>query len=94
MRKGRCVLSDETEEEFLNGSNEIRAILLLQTLPGVKTLKFKLRRHIMFLLIALLLILFWGGGLFFHVAGGLIHILLVLAVISIIWHFIAGRRAV
>jgi hypothetical protein len=34
-----------------------------------------------------------GFGVF-HVAGGLIHILLVLAVISILWNLIAGRRAV
>jgi hypothetical protein len=34
-----------------------------------------------------------GFGVF-HVAGGLIHILLVLAVISILWSLIAGRRAV
>jgi len=29
----------------------------------------------------------------FHVASGLIHLLLVFAVISIIWHLVAGRRA-
>jgi hypothetical protein len=28
----------------------------------------------------------------FHVAGGLIHLLLVVAVISILWHVITGRR--
>ena len=28
----------------------------------------------------------------FNMAGGIIHILLVLAVISILWHFLAGRR--
>jgi hypothetical protein len=28
----------------------------------------------------------------FHVAGGLIHILLVLAVISLIMHFVMGAR--
>ena len=39
-----------------------------------------------------LLLLFWVLGFAFHVAGGLIHLLLVLALISIIWHLIAGRR--
>jgi hypothetical protein len=45
--------------------------------------------------IALVLFVLWilGFGVF-HVAGGLIHILLVLAVISILWNLIAGRRAV
>ncbi|MFI5249075.1 MAG: lmo0937 family membrane protein [Gemmatimonadales bacterium] len=45
--------------------------------------------------IALVLFVLWilGFGVF-HVAGGLIHILLVLAVISVLWNLIAGRRAV
>jgi Family of unknown function (DUF5670) len=29
----------------------------------------------------------------FHVAGGLIHLLLVIAVISLILHLVAGRRS-
>jgi hypothetical protein len=46
-----------------------------------------------FLLIALLLLLAWGGGfLMFHVASGLIHVLLILAVLSFIFHFLTGRR--
>ncbi len=45
--------------------------------------------------IALVLFVLWilGFGVF-HIAGGLIHILLVLAVISILWNLIVGRRAV
>jgi hypothetical protein len=45
--------------------------------------------------IALVLFVLWilGFGVF-HIAGGLIHILLVLAVISILWNLIAGRRRV
>jgi hypothetical protein len=43
--------------------------------------------------IAILLLVLWAGGfLMFHTAGFLIHILLILAVISFIIHFIAGRR--
>ncbi|HJQ17682.1 MAG TPA: lmo0937 family membrane protein [Allosphingosinicella sp.] len=38
-----------------------------------------------------LLILWLLGFLAFHVAGGLIHILLVVAVIVLIVHFIRGR---
>ena len=45
--------------------------------------------------VAIVLFVLWilGFGVF-HVAGGLIHILLVLAVISILWRLIAGRRPV
>jgi hypothetical protein len=46
-----------------------------------------------FLLVAILLVLTWAGGFVkFHAASGLIHVLLVLAVLSFIFHFIAGRR--
>jgi Family of unknown function (DUF5670) len=48
-----------------------------------------------FLLIAIVLLLAWAGGfLMFHVASALIHLLLVLAVLSLIFHFITGHRAV
>jgi hypothetical protein len=49
----------------------------------------------MFWTIALVLFVLWilGFGVF-HVAGGLIHILLVVAVISVLWSLISGRRAV
>lgn len=45
--------------------------------------------------IALILFILWilGFGVF-HVAGGIIHVLLVLAIIAIIYNLIAGRRAV
>ena len=49
----------------------------------------------MFLAIGAVLVVLWLLGFFaFHIAGGLIHLLLVLAVISIVWNFVAGRRAV
>ena len=49
----------------------------------------------MFLIAFIILLLAWilGWGIF-HVAGALIHILLLLAVISIIVHFVQGRRPV
>jgi hypothetical protein len=40
-----------------------------------------------------LLIAWIGGFTVFHVAGGLIHLLLVFAVIALILHFLIGRRA-
>ncbi|MEO7276791.1 MAG: lmo0937 family membrane protein [Sphingomicrobium sp.] len=49
----------------------------------------------MFMTIAIILFVLWLLGAFvLHVGGGLIHIILVIAVIAIIWHFVAGRRAV
>jgi len=45
--------------------------------------------------IAVILIVLWLlGFLAFHVGGGLIHLLLVLAVIVIIWNLVTGRRSV
>lgn len=45
--------------------------------------------------LALILIILWALGFFaFHVAGGLIHILLVIAVIVIVWRLVTGRPAV
>jgi hypothetical protein len=49
----------------------------------------------MFIIIAAVLVIAWLLGLTaFHVAGGLIHLLLILAVISIVIHFVRGRSAV
>jgi hypothetical protein len=49
----------------------------------------------MFLTLCAILFVMWILGLTaFHVAGGLIHILLVLAVISLVLHFVRGRSAV
>ncbi|MDB5686340.1 MAG: family rane protein [Rhizorhabdus sp.] len=49
----------------------------------------------MFAIIAAILVVLWlAGFLAFHVAGGLIHLLLVLAVIAIVVHLVTGRRAV
>lgn len=42
--------------------------------------------------IAAILVILWLLGFSFHVAGGLIHLLLVIAVIVILYNFIAGRR--
>lgn len=48
----------------------------------------------MFLLLAIILVLLWVGGFFvFHVTSFLIHLLIIFAVISLVMHFITGRRA-
>jgi Family of unknown function (DUF5670) len=44
-------------------------------------------------LFVILLIAWLGGFAVFHVAGGLIHLLLVFAVISLILHFVLGKRS-
>ncbi len=43
--------------------------------------------------LAVILIVAWllGFGVF-HVAGGIIHLLLLLATISFLWHIVGGRR--
>ena len=41
-------------------------------------------------LIALILIIFWAIGFFAYSAGGIIHILLVIAIISILFRVIRG----
>ena len=47
----------------------------------------------MFLVLFVILLILWlGGFLAFHVAGALIHILLILALISLVYHLVAGRR--
>jgi Family of unknown function (DUF5670) len=48
----------------------------------------------MFLTLFAILLVMWLLGLFaFHVAGGLIHLLLIIAVISLVAHFFRGRSA-
>ncbi|PRY87169.1 lmo0937 family membrane protein [Mongoliibacter ruber] len=43
-------------------------------------------------LIALILVIGWIFGAFVYSVGGLIHILLVLAIIAILFRVISGRR--
>ncbi|EOZ93635.1 hypothetical protein A33Q_3581 [Indibacter alkaliphilus LW1] len=43
-------------------------------------------------LIAVILVIGWLFGAFVYSVGGLIHILLVLAIISILFRVISGRR--
>jgi hypothetical protein len=46
------------------------------------------------ILFVILLIAWIGGFTVFHAAGGLIHLLLVFAVISLVLHFVLGSKAV
>ena len=48
----------------------------------------------MLLGLAALLVVLWVLGFFvFHVAGGLIHLLIVIAIVVVIFNFISGRRS-
>lgn len=48
----------------------------------------------MLLTLGIILVVLWALGFFaFHVAGGLIHLLLVIAVVVIIFNFVRGRGA-
>ena len=41
-----------------------------------------------------LLIALWLLGLLLHIGGGVIHVLLVIALVVFIWNMITGRRSV
>jgi Family of unknown function (DUF5670) len=47
-----------------------------------------------FTILFVILLIAWGLGIsVFHVAGGFIHILLLLAVVALIMHFVRGRTS-
>lgn len=48
----------------------------------------------LFWLIIVILVLMWLGGFAFHVGGGLIHLLLVIALIVVVVRLLTGRRVV
>jgi hypothetical protein len=48
----------------------------------------------MFLILAVVVVILWLGGFtIMHVSSLFIHLLLLFAVISVIMHFVTGRRA-
>ncbi len=44
--------------------------------------------------ILVVLVILWLLGFSFHIGGGLIHILLVIAVIILVYNLLTGRRGV
>jgi hypothetical protein len=48
----------------------------------------------MLLTIAIIILILWLLGFTVLHLGSLIHILLIIGIIVLIWHFVAGRRAV
>jgi Flp pilus assembly protein TadB len=47
----------------------------------------------MLMIIAIVLVVLWLLGLFMHIAGGLIHIVLVIALVMFILHMMRGKSA-
>ena len=43
-------------------------------------------------IIAVILVIGWALGFFYYSAGGLIHILLVIAIIAVAFRLISGKR--
>jgi hypothetical protein len=51
-------------------------------------------RDFIFLVLFFVLLAIWATAwLSFHIAGGLVHLLLVVAIISLVLHLFFGRRA-
>ena len=55
----------------------------------------RLLTDFIFIVLAIIFLIGWLiAWAAFHVAGGLVHVLLVIAVISLVIHFLRGRSAV
>lgn len=44
--------------------------------------------------LVVLVLIFWLVGLTVHIAGGLIHLLVVVALVLVIFNLVSGRRSV
>ena len=72
----------------------MRAVVTDKGLVGLISGLDYLRGDNMFLGLGVILLLLWLGGFFvFHVTAFFIHILLILAVVSIIFHFMRGAAS-
>jgi hypothetical protein len=63
------------------------------TVPGQPQSRQKVESPMLWTVVVLLLVL-WALGLTLKIAGGLIHILLVIALIVVIFRLLTGRRVV
>ena len=50
------------------------------------------RAHMLWTIVVILLVM-WLLGFSFHIAGGLIHLLLVVALVVMVFNLVSGRRA-
>ena len=64
--------------------------------PGIPAQAFAIEKGVSNMLWAIfvILIVLWLLGFTLHIAGGLIHILLVIALIVLVINLVTGRRAV
>jgi hypothetical protein len=80
--------------EFCCGSNEYQTSWLLSPVDVRSVYCIEKAGFGMFLILAIVLVVLWlGGFLVFKGAGLLIHLLLLFAIISLIMHFVSGKRA-
>ena len=83
MFLSQLMYTRSTATFFMRASSECCAEISLEEKP----------MSIWTILFVVLLIAWLGGFTVFHVAGGLIHLLLVFALISLVLHFVMGRSA-
>ena len=64
--------------------------------PGFPTQASAIERGVLYMLwtIFVILLVLWLLGFTLHIAGGLIHILLVIALIVLVINLVSGRRSV
>ena len=84
LRHGPCSLQDLQDERFYRARIPERL---------EKIFNSKEEKTMLWTIIAILVVL-WLLGLIGHIGGGLIHLLLVIAVVVLIYQLITGRRAV
>ncbi len=81
-------------------SRRIRASVIADRLAvsrsassGVHQSKRSSREHPMLYALATILFVLWFLAIsLFRTAGGMIHLLLVLAIAALVWHFVSGRK--
>ena len=84
----------EDESKFARrGINLWRGLVQGQLGAGAGQMIRFLEAGMFLILFFILLVLWLAGWLAFHVAGGLIHLLVILAVMSLIIHLVRGRTA-
>jgi hypothetical protein len=90
-RAGSARRAADAPAAILTLSSQVRNIARCGALDRAN----HVRRHLMIWTIAVILFVLWLlGFVAFHIGGGLIHLLLVLAVIAVIYQLVTGRRAV
>ena|SRR5688572_29157754 len=98
IRKPECRLQRDPKwsgRYGRGGSDHGREDRCVDTLAVVPAVQHVPEREASMIWLAVLLVVAWllGWGVF-NVAGGLIHLLLVVAVVVFLFNFISGRRAV